>query len=240
MGKRPTDARPRPRLDRGLIVQTAISLLDQEGLAGLTTRALAARLEVQSPALYWYVRDKNELLDLVADAICAPILDLAGTPTADAGTDWRARLEAGMRAYRSVLHSHRDAPRLLAERPPVGPARRRLADAAVGLVLEAGFPEAEAALISLVLSDFVISIVSEEIRLQAGKTQAPPGEPERNEPGENENPADASEYRNLARITPHLATVKPDDLFEAGLGILLDGIQSRLTHDRAAPRASRP
>jgi len=68
-------ARPRPHLSLDQLVEAAIALLDEEGLDGLTTRALAARLGVQSPALYWYIRDKGELLDLVADAICAPVLD---------------------------------------------------------------------------------------------------------------------------------------------------------------------
>lgn len=48
------------------------------------TRRLAARLGVQSPALYWYVRDKGELLDLVADAICAPALEPIMALTTDA------------------------------------------------------------------------------------------------------------------------------------------------------------
>src|SRR2546429_7416367 len=107
MPRRRPDAKPRPRLDLELFVQAAIALLDEEGLDGLTTRRLAARLGVQSPALYWYVRDKDELLDLVADAICAPALEPAAASTADPALGWRERLEAAMRGYRAVLRSHR-------------------------------------------------------------------------------------------------------------------------------------
>src|SRR6266571_1880467 len=85
MRRRHPDAKPRPRLDLDLLVQAAIAVLDQEGLDGLTTRRLAARLGVQSPALYWYVRDKDELLDLVAEAICAPALEPTAASTADRG-----------------------------------------------------------------------------------------------------------------------------------------------------------
>jgi TetR/AcrR family transcriptional regulator, tetracycline repressor protein len=215
VGRRRPEAKPRPRLDLDRVIQAAIALLDEEGLDGLTTRGLATRLGVQSPALYWYVRDKGELLDLVADAICAPALEPIAALPGDLG--WREQAAAALRAYRVVLRSHRDAPRLLAERPPVGPIRRRLADLAVGLVLQAGFPEADAAVISLLLSDYVISIVSEEMRIEAQAAQ------DGDIPWEG-----AQEYPNLARLATHLAAVHPDALFETGLQILLDGLQQRL------------
>jgi TetR/AcrR family tetracycline transcriptional repressor len=228
MRKRRPDAKPRPRLDLDLVVRAAIAVLDEEGLDGLTTRRLAARLGVQSPALYWYVRDKDELLDLVAEAICAPALEPNAALSADASLGWRERLEAGMRVYRSVLRSHRDAPRLLADRPPVGPTRRRLADAAVGFVLQAGFPETDAAVISLLLSDYVISIVSEEMRHEARTSHQAQGTFE-------ESLAQGTEqYQNLIKIAPHLAEVRPEELFEAGLGLVLDGIERRLERIQAA------
>jgi DNA-binding NarL/FixJ family response regulator len=148
------------------------------------------------------------------DALLEPTAAL----TSDLG--WREQAKAGLRAYRAVLRSHRDAPRLLAERPPVGPIRRRLADAAVGLVLQAGFPEADAAVISLLLGDYVISIVGEEMRIEAQAAQIAPGE---------EIPwQDSEEYHNLAQIAPHLAALQPEALFETGLEVLLDGIEQRL------------
>jgi TetR/AcrR family tetracycline transcriptional repressor len=225
MRKRRPDAKPRPRLDLDLIVKTAIDLLDEVGLDGLTTRALATRLGVQSAALYWYVADKNELLDLIADAICKPMLaTLTQAVSTDPGRGWREQLESGMREYRDLLRSHRDAPRLFAERPPVGPARRKLADAAVGLVRQAGLPDKDAALISVQLAAYVTSLVGDEIRLQtmAGQPAAtPPPAPE-----------DATEYPNLAAVGPHLAAIQPGELFNLGLSVFLDGIQQRLTTTR--------
>ena len=201
----------------------AVALLDDEGLDSLTTRGLARRLGVQSPALYWYVRDKGELLDLVADAICAPALDWVGA--AAGGLGWREQTAIGLRGYRAVLRAHRDAPRLLAERPPTGPVRRRLADAAVGVVLLAGFPEIDAALISLFLGDYVISIVSEEMRIEAQAAQFAQGA---------EIPwEDSEEHPNIARIAPYLAAADPEKLFETGLEVLLDGIEQRLERLRA-------
>jgi TetR/AcrR family tetracycline transcriptional repressor len=221
MRKRRPDAKPRPRLDLDLIVKTAIDLLDEVGLDGLTTRALATRLGVQSAALYWYVADKNELLDLVADAICKPMLATLTQASTDAGRGWREQLEAGMRGYRDLLHSHRDAPRLFAERPPVGPARRKLADAAVGLIRQAGLSDKDAALISVQLASYVTSLVGDEIRLQT-MTEQPAAVPQ-------PAPEDATEYPNLAAVGSHLAAIQPGELFNLGLGVFLDGIQQHLT-----------
>jgi TetR/AcrR family tetracycline transcriptional repressor len=215
--KRRPDARPRPRIDLDLVIQAAIAVLDEDGLEGLTTRRLAARLGIQSAALYWYVRDKDELLDLVADAICAPALEPIMSAVHDSDLDLRERWMAAMRGYRAVLRSHRAAPRLLAERPPVGPIRRRLGDAAVGSLLDAGFPERDAATIALIFSDYLISVVNEELRFET-------------RPSDTDSDArrDSDAYPNLERVAPFLATADPDALFEFAMGLLLDGVERRL------------
>jgi len=56
-------------MDRETIVAAALALLDEVGLDGLTTRRLAAELDVKSPALYWHFRNKQELVDEMARAI---------------------------------------------------------------------------------------------------------------------------------------------------------------------------
>ena len=53
-------------IDRETILRAAFGLLDETGLDGITMRALAARLSVQAPALYWHVKDKAELIAMMA------------------------------------------------------------------------------------------------------------------------------------------------------------------------------
>jgi TetR/AcrR family transcriptional regulator, tetracycline repressor protein len=48
----------RGALTKAAIVQAALDLLDEAGTDGLTLRALASRLGVQAPALYWHVASK--------------------------------------------------------------------------------------------------------------------------------------------------------------------------------------
>lgn len=78
--KRPP-GRP-PRIRREDIVDAAVAL----GLAQLTIKSVADRLGVSTPALYYYVNDREELLDLVAEELSNRYADRA--PTDQGWTEW--------------------------------------------------------------------------------------------------------------------------------------------------------
>ncbi|BAK67936.1 TetR family transcriptional regulator [Sphingobium sp. SYK-6] len=109
--------RPLPSLTRDQIVAEAFRLLQEEGLESLSMRRLAARLDVQAPALYWHVADKAELLGLMAGAIYGAAYAGAG-----AARDWREWLGQFGRALHASLASHRDGARLCAIARPTAPA----------------------------------------------------------------------------------------------------------------------
>ena len=58
---------------RERVIQTALDLLQSEGVEGLTMRALAAKLGVAVTAIYWHVGNKDallaELVDRIADDV---------------------------------------------------------------------------------------------------------------------------------------------------------------------------
>lgn len=62
-------------LSKGRIVETAIEILDADGDNGLTFRALSARLETGSGAIYWHVADKQALLDAATDHVIARVME---------------------------------------------------------------------------------------------------------------------------------------------------------------------
>lgn len=62
-----------PRLTRPAIVSAAFEVLDEVGIDGLTVRALAAKLNVKAPALYWHLDSKQALLDEMGTAVTARI-----------------------------------------------------------------------------------------------------------------------------------------------------------------------
>jgi TetR/AcrR family tetracycline transcriptional repressor len=103
-------------LDRDRLIEAAFAQLEEDGLEGLSMRRLAARLNVQAPALYWHIGDKAELLGLMAHDIYGAAY--AQVPTA---SDWREWLRRFGRALRISFGSHRDGARLcsIAKPPPV-------------------------------------------------------------------------------------------------------------------------
>ena len=70
---------PRPRqvrVTRDEVVDTALELVEAEGVDRLTMRRLAAKLGVAVTAIYWHVGDKQALLDAVAERIASQVGDL--------------------------------------------------------------------------------------------------------------------------------------------------------------------
>jgi AcrR family transcriptional regulator len=61
------------RHDRDSVARNALILLDEVGLADLSMRRIAARLDVQPSALYWHFSSKQELLAELADRITSSI-----------------------------------------------------------------------------------------------------------------------------------------------------------------------
>lgn len=75
MGRKASRAdRRTDALSRARIVEAAIEILDAEGEAGLTFRALAARLLTGAGAIYWHVANKDELLAAATDDLVAEVL----------------------------------------------------------------------------------------------------------------------------------------------------------------------
>ena len=94
---------------RADVVETALNILDEFGLADLSMRRLAGVLDVQPSALYWHVPNKQTLLALVADQIIDRAAALNPDDFVKAGSlDWKARTLAEATAIRDGLLAFRD------------------------------------------------------------------------------------------------------------------------------------
>jgi len=98
-------------LTRERLVEAALELINEDGLEGLSMRALADRLEVKAASLYWHVRDRRELLELLAESI----LEGVGHPRAR--PSWRDTVLAFADALRRRVAAQKDANRILLEVP---------------------------------------------------------------------------------------------------------------------------
>lgn len=98
-------------LTRERIVETAVRIGDSESLDTLTVRRLAGELGVGAMTLYSYFRNKEEILDAMADHV------LGGMEVPPAGTDDPIDLLVGCgRAFRAMMLAHPCVVRLLSTR----------------------------------------------------------------------------------------------------------------------------
>lgn len=77
------------RLDQEVIVAAALQIAGSRGVEGLTMRTLTAELQVSVGAVYNHVRNRSELLDLVADEVLRRSPSLRG----DVEDPWAAIIE---------------------------------------------------------------------------------------------------------------------------------------------------
>ncbi|MEO3788869.1 TetR/AcrR family transcriptional regulator C-terminal domain-containing protein [Nonomuraea sp. B10E15] len=207
-------------MNRSTIISAALELLEEVGLEELTTRRLAARLQVKSPALYWHFRNKRELLDEMARSI--QVRQDLGPPRA--GEHWRDWLTRRARERRAILLSHRDGARLIAGSSP-GPDIAAAFDGELNALALQGFTPVRAMRAITTLGSYITGFVLEE---QARRQREKP------------SPSDLDQ----AQATPTLLAAirdggSPDGpaAFEDGLALLLDGIEATLRNGGDAPSA---
>ncbi|GAB2532630.1 TetR/AcrR family transcriptional regulator [Nocardia heshunensis] len=95
------------------IVDASVAIADAEGLDALSMRRVAAELSTGTTTLYRYVDSRDDLLDLMADAVQDAHAPLTG--------DWRTDLESYAHHERALWLRHPWLAPLLATRPSLGP-----------------------------------------------------------------------------------------------------------------------
>jgi AcrR family transcriptional regulator len=141
----------RRALTRERVVAEALAVISTDGAQALSMRAIAARLGVVPGALYRHVRSKEELYDLVLDAVLAEV-----DYPADPGSPWAERVAALAHRLRTVLESNPGIAALLRARDPVSPAALMLAEAFLAPLRAAGLPGREAALAFRLVYDYIL------------------------------------------------------------------------------------
>jgi AcrR family transcriptional regulator len=129
----PPTTKPRAPLSEERVLQTAVTLADRHGLEWLSMRKLAEELDVAAMTLYYYVPNKDQLIDGMVDIVFSeiepPSLEL----------DWKTAMRRRAISTREALNRHRWAVGHMEGRSNHGPANLRLHDAVLGCLRAAGF-----------------------------------------------------------------------------------------------------
>ena len=154
------EVRVKGSLDRATIVTTALRLLDEVGIDGLSTRRLAAELGIKSASLYWHFKDKNELLTEMSGVMFNEALQAPDISSPD--FDWAEWLAEGARRIRRTALSRRDGAQVMA-RPRTKGAQGKIAfEDNVKTVMRSGLADMEARLTMQTLRRYAIGAALQE------------------------------------------------------------------------------
>lgn len=129
------DPRLEPRIPLSMerVLRAAITLADHGGIESLTMRKLAHELGVGPMSLYYYVANKDDLLNAILDRVMSEI------ELPSPGIEWKEAIRKAALSANTVLLRHRWALGLVMSPARLGPARMRFMDSLLRCLREAGF-----------------------------------------------------------------------------------------------------
>lgn len=148
---------PKTPLTRQAIVEAALRVLDRDGMDALSMRKVGEELRTGAASLYWHVRNKDELLQLVFEAVS----EEAALPAPDPSR-WQEQLRGLADEMRRTMQRHRDVARISLGRIPAGPTLARTSEWLFALLQPAGIPDQVIADLGDLMSLYIGAFAFEE------------------------------------------------------------------------------
>ncbi len=208
------------------VIEGAVRLADRIGVDALTIRKLADEIDAKPMTIYHHVPSKEAIIDGMVDAVFAEV-DLPPEEL-----DWKSAILVRCRSMRSALAKHMWAAPLMESRTSPGPATLAHHDAVLGCFRQAGFSFELTATAYATVDAFLYGFA-----LQAAALPGTDGD-------EVAELAEAMSEHMPADIYPHLTEFTIGHVlqpgydfarqFEAGLGLILDGLERAAEAEAAA------
>jgi AcrR family transcriptional regulator len=197
-------------LTEDAIVDAALAIVRRDGVGALSMRALSRELGVSAMAAYYYVANKQELLDLVAARALAKIL------TTDLGDDpWPVRLRALIDRIDATLRQNRGVGEVLLDR--MHSTQRDVMRAVMELLSEAGFSDMDVVKAYAMIHTYLFGryrVTMEPVR----------------------RPADVVDHADIVSRAGALSTdLHAADYYDFGVETLIRGLQTRVPEPQPAP-----
>jgi AcrR family transcriptional regulator len=195
-----------PVLTEDQIVGAALAVIRTEGLEALSMRRLSRELGRSAMAAYWYVEDKQQLLNLVAKKMLAEV----PLPDPASGT-WEERLRRVVESIDAKLREHPGIAEILLQR--MLSTDRRLMNGIFDILLSAGFEGPETFLSYAMIHTYLF-----------GRYQVVLHQDEL--PDQDNRPDDLED--TVGSLVPHLQRLRGRDFFSYGVDTIIAGLQARL------------
>ncbi|WP_428952715.1 TetR/AcrR family transcriptional regulator C-terminal domain-containing protein [Streptomyces sp. cg35] len=212
------------KLDKAYVADTALDLLNDVGLEGLTLRAIAKELNVQAPALYWHFKNKQALLDEMATVMFRRMTGAgragAGEVAYEPSGSWQEWLMRGNRQLRATLLRYRDGAKVFSGSRFTGTDHGPEMEANLRFLVAAGFEPDQAAWASSTAYMYTLGFVTEE----QGMRPYAEGEPPAVDVAERARTL--ADYPLAAAAGGQLFAAY-DERFEEGLRLIVAGIEVR-------------
>jgi TetR/AcrR family tetracycline transcriptional repressor len=197
------------------IIETSISLINEKGLEALTMRKLATKLNVQASAVYWHVKNKEELLQLLSINISKKI------SYPDEQLDWKSKLVHLSKQSRDAMSSIRNGPEIMMQTIPSDPYRLGLIEYMIKVFVKEGFTPLKSLEISNLLNNYTILFTMDEfIQIE-----------QQNNPSAHEyiqgflsSLSEKYPYFNQA-IKSQAVNLQENEVFLSGIMAILDGYE---------------
>ncbi|ALC83538.1 MULTISPECIES: TetR/AcrR family transcriptional regulator C-terminal domain-containing protein [Bacillus] len=210
------------KINKEIITEAALSILHEKGLANLTMRNLAANLKVKAPALYWYIKSKQEILQLLSEYISSQI------EYPEESKDWEEEMTLLSLASRRAMLSVPDGAEIMMDTLPVSKKRLHLINKAFEIFHRANFPEDKIFLSAILINSYVTSFVLDEQKQkkmidEMGKEEIV---------NQFKGAITAIPEDNIPHVYRYMLTPKTklndEESFLAGLRIILKGIKAEM------------
>jgi AcrR family transcriptional regulator len=213
---------PKPTLSRDQITEAAVELADAEGLEAVSMRRIASRLDAGATSLYWHVSSKDDLHELMVDAVIGEI------ELPEPSGDWRADLRRIALSSYATLSKHRWLV-LLGIQPGLGPNTRRYGDVALRVFDPIGLDLSTRTNVLAAVNNYSFGFLHREIAWEQLRERSGLNEEQWRARLQDYLEEAAEQDRSVAEQMAERFGLVSRESFEFGLDRLLDGIAGHVS-----------
>ena len=201
------------------VIEAGLRILRAEGIDAVTMRRVAAELDTGPASLYVYVKNRQDLLNQMFDAVIGEV-EPKGEPDA---ARWRAQLEELLTRMRDAMDRYPGIARVPLANIPTGPNATRGADHVLGILRAGGVdPQRAAWFVDVVFLYVNAAAFETSIYVEEGT-----GPEDQDEMQEAFRKLDPEQYPNMAALATELTSGTGDERFAFGLRLMIDGLGGR-------------